>query len=756
MWTGAKTWGSRAGLGFCEGQRQEALRGVEGARSGLWWLRSRLVFVAVVGVIGLVGGGQGAQAAECPNEPRRAEQGSVFLPDCRAFELVTPPEGDPNLRVGEHNEHGARASSVGGGIAWGSYYPLSGSLGGAYYNISSRGTGGWSTVAVGPRLSTASSNSLVCEAAVFFSADLSQGILVDGREGCPENDPGLVASEPKHFQNVFVRDNATGSYALANITPEGVPPGDAWFQDASADFSHVVFEEDAKLTEAAPAGASLYEWAAGAVSLVSVLPNGTPTVGVSPFATTGGGNHTNPDQIVHVMSADGTRVIFEAEEEVEEEAKKELFLRENVQQSESARSSHGECLEETKACTVQLDASQAGGPGGGGRFLAANTANTRIFFTDVDTAKLTTDTAPGSGEHLYEYDTQTGALVDLTPAGNLGLGGNFSGISDNGSYLYVVAQAALAGKATAGQPNLYVFHEGSPAFIATLGTEEEESNDWKTYSLTARVSPSGRYLAFNSIQRLTGYDNTPAQPNECHVEHGTPGPCREIFLYDAAQNELHCVSCTPGGSPPTAPTEIPEAPSQAPGVWSPNYLPRNVLDDGRVFFDTANPLLSGAGNGVSNVYGYEAGGLSLISTGASAENSFFYDASPSGEDVFFVTTQHLVRGDTASGMALYDARAGGGFPEPEIPAPCSGEGCMVAAAGVSAVPPLSSAGMQGSGNLPSQPPAKSVVLTRAQKLQRALRACQRKHGARRRAACRREAHLRYGARSSRAKRGGGR
>jgi hypothetical protein len=733
------------------GQRQKGLWGVGGGRSGLWWLRARHVFVLVIGLVGLFGGAQSADAAECPNEALRSVQSAVFLPDCRAFEVVSPPDGEPNLRVGSHNAIGARASGSGGGVAWFSYYPLSGSLGGEFNDLSTRGSGGWSTEPVGPRLSPANTGSTICEPAMFFSANLSGGILVDGHEGgCPENAPVLVPGEPEGSQNVFVRDSATGAYSLVNVTPEGVVPDPAWFQAASDDFSHVVFEDEAKLTGSAPVGASLYEWVAGAVSLVSVRPNGTPTVGVSPGAVTGGGNFAGTDLITHVVSADGTRVIFEAGGE--------LFLRENVEQaSESAHGPEGECLESAKACTVQLDASQAGGSGGGGGFVAANKADTRIFFTDDAEAKLAPGTAPGSGQHLYEYAThetqagaQTSVLRDLTPAGGLGLAG-LSGIDDDGSYLYVVASAALTAGATAGQPNLYVFHEGTPGFIATLGTEEEESFDWRPYQLTARVSPSGRYIAFNSVKRLTGYDNTPAQPNDCHVEFGAPGPCQEIFLYDAAETELHCVSCTPGGAPPTAPAEIPIAGQATPGR-GPVYARRNVLDDGRVFFDTSNPLVSGAGNGVSNVYEYDGGGLSLISTGASEANSFFYDASLSGEDLFFVTTQNLVRSDTGNGMRLYDARVDGGFPEPEGPAQCSGEGCIAAAAGVSALPPLLSTGLESSGNPPKP---KVVVLTRRGKLERALHACQRKKGVRKRAACRRQARRLYEVRSSRARRGGG-
>ena len=55
--------------------------------------------------------------------------------------------------------------------------------------------------------------------------------------------------------------------------------------------------------------------------------------------------------------------------------------------------------------------------------------------------------------------------VDTDGAGVLGV----ATISEDGAYVYFVAEGDLAGDAVAGQPNLYVSHEGgSPTFIATL------------------------------------------------------------------------------------------------------------------------------------------------------------------------------------------------------------------------------------------------------------------------------------------------
>ncbi len=102
-------------------------------------------------------------------------------------------------------------------------------------------------------------------------------------ESCNPEGRQVVSGEPVGYQNLLVRDNATGAYQLVNVPPPGVTPADALFQAASADLSHVIFTETSPLAEGARYGVeNLYEWDEGALRLVSWLPNGTAVPGSLP------------------------------------------------------------------------------------------------------------------------------------------------------------------------------------------------------------------------------------------------------------------------------------------------------------------------------------------------------------------------------------------------------------------------------------------------------------------------------------------
>ncbi|HTZ88064.1 MAG TPA: hypothetical protein VMB05_15460 [Solirubrobacteraceae bacterium] len=564
-----------------------------------------------------------------------------------------------------------------------------------------------------------------------YTPDLSKGILSDGfgqpgynppgkteTRRCGHDEPRLVSSEPPHHQNVFLQGNEDGSHELVNVTEVPGEESDAWFQAASSDLTHVVFTEEAKLTPEAPAGEDLYEWAKGQVRLVTRLPDGTPVAGV--LATgyqTLGFEEPGAATFTRAVSSAGTSIVFEAAGD--------LYSRRNADQPQSTLGPQGECTEPDRACTVQLDASQAGGVGGGGGFMWANGDGSRVFFIDrapeaEGELGLTSDTVTGSGENLYEcHIVEAGSdprcnLTDLTAAPDARVDG-VSGVNATGSLAYFVAEGALPGSgqngegahAEAGLPNLYLSEAGGPPkFIATLATHTDQLDWMAPQYRTTRMSADGQFFAFNSVQRLTGYDNADAATGE---------PDQEIFLYSTDTARLVCVSCNPDGAPPTAPTRIRmPVPAFFLEEAAPAHMQRNVTEDGRVFFDTSDALLPSATNGLSNVYEFTDGSLTLISSGTGDSVSYLYDVSATGSDVFFVTSQQLVGRDTDQGASLYDAREGGGFPEPSAaPVSCGVETCRGPAAVLGpALEPASSAALETAA-APAPPSTTSVkILTR--------------------------------------------
>ena len=680
-----------------------------------------------------------ARAAEaCPNETARVEQGSTALPDCRAYELVTPANKESDeptaVKVGLQepslfSTEGVQASVTGERLAWTSEYILPGSKTPGVSYLSTRGTDGWSSENVIPPQSV--ENGLACPleiGMVAYSSDLSKSVLADGAKqpgsffeeasNCGHDEPRLAAGELPGFQNLFLRDNNSLSFQLVDVTPPDAPAPEpspenqlpqnkdqyypASFLAGSKKLDHVVFEEELPLTANAGSGDELYEWTAGTDYLVTVLPNGTAVHGTLASATRNVDQELSTKTIVpynianfnHAVSEDGLQILFEAEGN--------LYARENAEQPVSE-----ECSNPSDACTVQVDGAQ-GGPGvsGGGKFRIASEDGSKVFFTDE--SRLTIDSNAETGKpDLYEYDFARPVgqrLSDLTPdaaepANVLGV----SGAASDGSYVYFVAEGVLtsahnSGDASAshGEPNLYLSHDGATTFIATLDaatlSKSSDSCDWmsaactdsppeKRGGLSARVSTNGAFIGFNSDLKLTGYNNVgdhcvPSGPTDNQIIKYTPGACEEIFLYDAEANTLACASCGPDGVAPVGPAVIRFPAPVTVNLNLRNAHPQhNVSNAGQVFFETGEPLVRSASNGKLNVYEYQDGQHYLISGGTGEADSYFLDATPDGSDVFFATAQPLVRGDGDSVYDIYDAHTDGGFPEPPVPGATCEAGC---------------------------------------------------------------------------------
>lgn len=706
-----------------------------------------------------------AVEGSCPNEARRVEQSSTFLPDCRAYELVSLPNSQPSKLTGEYSPYriGAvteTAAAVNGErLIYSSWFNPPESTAFAHSYVTTRDDSGWTTESPNPPQSTQAHAILCTPWPIGFSQDMSIVVVADGREteGCGHTEPPIAAGEPEGVRNLYLRENLTGAFSFVNTMPVSGSARNAYYEDANADGSHILFVDSAQLTPEAPVPPSptergdLYEWVAGAVHLVSFLPDGEPVDG----ALANGGTYTSlilesfpgVATITNAMSEDGERVVFYAGVNQALEGGN-LYLRLNAGRPQSHVNRAGECSELAMGCTVQVDVSETATPSIGAKFRWATPDGSRVFFTDE--GRLTADATAESGKpDLYEYDLEKPKgerLTDLTvdasePADVLGVSG--VGVAEDGSpsYVYFVAHAALtpAGQenanhehAEAGQPNLYVRYGDVYTFIARLsplrepeseGFRYRDANDWQELTtgsnrenhfsfFTARVSKNGRFLAFNSQRSLTGYNNNPPSgSNDCANELDVEdAPCAEIYVYDAAHNHLACASCDPSGAPPVGPALILGAEDTMGGGASPipwGVFQRNLSNDGRVFFNSKDVLAPEDVNGQLNVYEYFEGHQHLISSGTSPAPSYFADASADGSNVFFITSQGLVNKDGDGQESVYDARVDGGFAsqnESIVPPACEAiEACRSPLTEPPAQLTSGSAALVGPGNLAVAP-----------------------------------------------------
>ncbi len=262
----------------------------------------------------------------------------------------------------------------------------------------------------------------------------------------------------------------------------------------------------------------------------------------------------------------------------------------------------------------------------------------------------------------------------------------------NGTVYFFSPEQLVGSEGFPGRRNLYAYRNGALDFVASLEPENPITR--------IQVSPDGGFAAFITRSRLTSYDNT-GPGNACvEISFGNPSSpqCREMYLYDAESNDLVCASCEPTGAPPAHNVEASKN-----GIF--------MTDDGRVFFTTKDPLVEADTDGLTDVYEYAQSRPQLITTGTASREqaseglgalgSGLVGVTPTGTDVFVATLETLVPQDeNGPFLKFYDARVNGGFPISAEVEPCAAADECHGPASPATTPPRigSTADLGSSGN----------------------------------------------------------
>ena len=722
-----------------------------------------------------------AAEAPCPNnEALRAESDlnpetqlplSMQLPDCRAYELVSPPykEGYPVTVVQAIASDGDRMVVR----SLGTFAELASQDGfGSFYEVV-RTRSGWVTHNFTPVRAQ-----FPVQEFQAASNDLTRGVweLREPSQSLYAKD--LYVREP---DGTFVKVGAMLPPTLEVGTPAGyntkVPEGSVNYVGASSDLSYIVFKSHAP---SGPDEPNLL-WPGDTTSrlmrrrFTSIPARATrrrrnwsgSRARVGSSATAGPSSAGNRVICITPCPRAAKRCSLPLRAAVGVSAVDELYARrdgsETVAISEPTSS---QCA----ACST--------GARSAAEFQGASEDGSKAFFL-TEQELFAGDTTM----NLYEYDFENpeGEKIVRVSAGSAkpevqGV----ARVSKDGSHVYFVARGVLTAQpdpslpadrreAVAGADNLYVFErdlahpQGHVAFVVTLCSGSGESGavsdpqchgsdaeDWgESGSGPVQATPEGRFLVFfGSSGNLTSGDTSAG---------------RQIFEYDAAREELVRVSVgqhSPAGyeCPTTHVVEEgyncdgnTDESGIAAGIQAPpttrdtdptaSETGLAVSGDGSyVFFTSPDGLTPGAldkrqVNGFSerevfaqNVYEYHStvggsigeGNVYLISDGrdvtlgisgeASGVELFGTDAS--GEDVFFSSSDQMVGQDTNTQADVYDARVDGGFPAPVSPVECAGEGCLP---GPSAAPLFGSAtsSSAASGANVSPPPVVSPPVVEA-------------------------------------------
>lgn len=419
--------------------------------------------------------------------------------------------------------------------------------------------------------------------------------------------------------NLYVRDTQTGSYRFVAGSTDTLMSyfftalgNEGRYWGGNKDFSSVVFESPVALTSDALPGYQLGVYRWSSTS-------GLELISRLPDGTPAAGVTGRPtnDQ-VRWVSADARRVVFASGAGSADDA---VYLWENG---------------DTRALSVSHRPVDPSTPRPAG--VTSISRDGRYVTMTITSADPLTNDAPAAGGNIYSLD------LDGAPGGSLSFvaaNAGVTGVSEDGSHVYLDGTPDPSGPA-----GRYVWSSAGLRYISATPSLQP----WMV-----NISPNGNYAVFASGDRLTSYDN------QSH---------NELYLYDAVRDQFSCASCPQDGSPSTG-----EAQSLEPQIPVSNRYPRQVVDNGTVFFHTPTALVAGDVNGRSDVYSFRNGRATLISPGKGPYTARFMDASDDGRNVFFVTPEALSSRDLDEEYDVYDARVGGGDPTPAPRVACGGDEC---------------------------------------------------------------------------------
>jgi hypothetical protein len=609
----------------------------------------------------------------CPNEALRVGP-SAQLPDCRAYEQVTPTQKGGTMDIFNYNVLYPTGSLIGEdgdhfllhalGVQWGSSPDPTYSN----YFFSREQATGWQMTSARP-LGEAGPDGYEPE---LYTPDLTQTALLSEWQTTEASSSPAIE---------FKAGPPGGPYSTISVPRADVDYNETngWVA-ASSDFSKLVLSvKDHTLvpghTTATTSGSDLYEDDEGQLRQLNVLSDGA-TIGTcgaemalgAAEEPDSGARLGRPASTPHAVSADGSRVFFEAAPG-SVCAEKHLYMR--VAGHE----------------TVDI---------GAYKFFAADSEGSKLLLE-----------RPGAGEieEFFLYETETASLSHLFTASTAleadsttGNHGGASGVplaSSDLSSVYFASQEQLTSEAPVASGKysyLYRYDVAtrSLAFVTVnLGSPEY-------------VSPDGRYAYFNGDR----YD-TQENVVQCVTCASPPNPepllsARPFAVGEGASDSANRRNDVPQVSAASGNGEF--FFFDSPGAYVPQDIDGEEALSAATFdseYSSSSDVYEWRRNGVDGC-ARVGGCISLITGGEGGVQNVLLGTTESGRDVFFATHESLVPSDTDTAGDVYDARVGGGIaPPPPRPVECEGDACSTPFAAPSDLTPAS-VGFRGAGN-PASP-----------------------------------------------------